>query len=237
MAAKYLQIKKHILAKIESGQWQENDPVPSENKLAEDFLVSRMTARRALEELSQQGLLIRTKGAGTFVASLKSQGSMFEIRDIADEIRERGHVYQATQIKLDQVRATASIAISLDLPVGDLVAHSIIVHQENGKPMQLEERFVNSRLAPGYLSQDFNQTSPHEYLCRVAPLTEAQHTIEAISPSNQVCAWLKLSNQEPCLQLTRKTSSNSGVVSFAQIIYPGSSYRLSGLLTFNKTNN
>ncbi|MFT6528540.1 MAG: GntR family histidine utilization transcriptional repressor [Psychrosphaera sp.] len=235
MAAKFQQIKKHILTKIESGEWQENDPVPSENKLAEDFSVSRMTARRALEELNQQGLLIRTKGSGTFVASLKNQGSMFEIRDIADEIKERGHTHQAIQIQLEQVIASTSIAIALDVAIDSPIAHSIIVHQENGKPVQLEERFVNPKLAPEYLSQDFKQTSPHEYLTQVAPLTEAQHTIEAIAPNAQVCEWLQLTNQEPCLQLTRKTSSKNGVVCFAQIIYPGSSYRLSGHLTFKNT--
>jgi len=174
MAAKFQQIKKHILTKIESGEWQENDPVPSENKLAEDFSVSRMTARRALEELNQQGLLIRTKGSGTFVASLKNQGSMFEIRDIADEIKERGHTHQAIQIQLEQVIASTSIAIALDVAIDSPIAHSIIVHQQ-------------------------------------------------------------LPNQEPCLQLTRKTSSKNGVVCFAQIIYPGSSYRLSGHLTFKNT--
>jgi GntR family histidine utilization transcriptional repressor len=113
MAAKFEQIKKHILQKIESGEWQENDLVPSENKLADDFGVSRMTARRALEELSQQGILHRTKGSGTYVASLKGQGSMFEIRDIADEIRERGHDYSATLLELDEIEAIPPIAIAL----------------------------------------------------------------------------------------------------------------------------
>ncbi len=233
MAAKYKTIKNHILTQIESGHWSENDLVPSENKLADDFSVSRMTARRALEELSQQGLLVRTKGAGTFVASLKSQGSMFEIQNIADEIKQRGHSHQAIQIELDQIQAPAAIAIELDIPVQSQVSHSIVVHLENDKPVQLEERFVNLKLVPGYTEQNFNLTSPHEYLCGVAPLTQAQHTIEAISPSEQICQWLGLSKHEPCLQLLRKTSSSLGVVCFAKIIYPGSSYRLSGQLTFN----
>ncbi len=234
MAAKFEQIKKHILANIESGQWQENDLVPSENKLAEDFSVSRMTARRALEDLSQQGILIRTKGSGTYVASLKGQGSMFEIRDIADEIKERGHDYSAVLLELDEIDAIPPIAIALGVEIGSTVYHSVIVHHDNGKPVQVEERFVNKALIPEYLEQDFALTSPHEYLSRVAPLTEARHTIEAVSPSEQVCEWLQLYNEEPCLQLIRRTSSKNGVVCFARVIYPGSSYRLGGQLTFNR---
>lgn len=234
MAAKFAEIKQYILAQIESGLWRENDLVPSENKLAESFNVSRMTARRALEELSQQGILIRTKGAGTYVASLKGQGSVFEIRDIADEIRERGHEYSAVLLELDEIEAIAPIAIALGVDMGSQVFHSVIVHNDNGKPVQVEERFINKTLIPEYLEQDFTLTSPHEYLANTAPLTEARHTIEAISPSAQVCEWLQLYNEEPCLQLIRRTLSKQGVVCFARIIYPGSSYRLGGQLTFNK---
>lgn len=234
MAAKFAQIKKHILANIESGIWRENDLVPSENKLAEAFSVSRMTARRALEELSQQGILIRTRGSGTYVASLKGQGSMFEIRDIADEIRDRGHEYSAVLIELDEIEAIPPIAIALGVEMGSTVFHSVIVHNDNGKPVQVEERFVNKQLVPEYLQQDFNLSSPHEYLSNVTPLTEARHTIEAVSPTEQVCEWLQLYNEEPCLQLIRRTSSKQGVVCFARIIYPGSSYKLGGQLTFNR---
>ena len=193
-----------------------------------------MTARRALEELSQQGILIRTKGSGTYVASLKGQGSMFEIRDIADEIRDRGHEYSAVLIELDEIEAIPPIAIALGVEMGSTVFHSVIVHNDNGKPVQVEERFVNKQLVPEYLQQDFNLSSPHEYLSNVAPLTEARHTIEAVSPTEQVCEWLQLYNEEPCLQLIRRTSSKQGVVCFARIIYPGSSYKLGGQLTFNR---
>lgn len=234
MAAKFELIKKYILDKIETGEWQENAPVPSENKLADEFNVSRMTARRALEELSQKDILVRTKGSGTYVASLKSQGSMFEIRDIADEIKERGHEYTATVIELGEIEAIPPIAIALDVDMGIQVNHSVIVHNENGKPVQVEERFVNPEMAPNYLDQDYTEISPHEYLSQVAPLTEARHTIEAVSSTKQVCEWLKLAKEEPCLQLIRRTSSKQGVVCFARIIYPGSSYRLGGQLTFSR---
>lgn len=234
MAAKFLQIKQFILTNIESGEWPEGHLVPSENKLATDFSVSRMTARRALEELTQQGLLVRSKGSGTYVGSLKTQGSMFEIRDIADEIKERGHEYEATLLEFDEIEAIPPIAIALGVDIGSQVFHSVIVHNENGKPVQVEERFINKDLIPEYLQQDFNQTSPHEYLAKVAPLTEARHTIEAVSPTEQVCEWLQMYTEEPCLQLIRRTSSKQGVVCFARIIYPGSSYKLGGQLTFNR---
>ena len=103
--SKYLRIKQHLLQNIESGEWPEYSPVPSENALANEFSVSRMTARRALQELAEQGVIVRNQGAASVVASIKSQSSMLAIRNIADEIVERGHQHTAQCLLLEEVKA------------------------------------------------------------------------------------------------------------------------------------
>ena len=128
----------------------------------------------------------------------------------------------------------APIAIALGVEVDSVVYRSVLVHNENDSPIQLEERFVNPALASGYLQQDFSATTPHEYLSSVAPLTQARHTVEAIMPNNEMCQWLNLYNEEPCLQVIRRTWSVNGIVSFARLVSPGSKYRLGGHLTFKK---
>ena len=90
---KFAQIKEFILENIRSGAWQENHRVPSENELTNQFKVSRMTARRALSELTDAGILTRSQGLGTFVASFKSQSSLLEIKNIADEVKARSNHY------------------------------------------------------------------------------------------------------------------------------------------------
>lgn len=229
---KYKLIKQHIFQKIESGQWPEHSKVPSENELTQLFSVSRMTARRALQELTDDGVLIRTQGAGTFVASFKSQSSLLEIRNIAAEITERGHEYQAKPLKLITVQATEEVAINLNVSVGQPVFLSEILHYENEEPIQLEQRFVNPKLVPEYLHQDFSQITPHEYLSQVAPLTEATHEIEAVNASVDICSALTIAQSLPCLQVKRRTWSSQGVVSLAILTSPGTKYRLGGHLTF-----
>ncbi|MGE6651305.1 histidine utilization repressor [Shewanella colwelliana] len=231
---KFAEIKQFILTKVESGAWQENSRVPSENQLAELFECSRMTARRALTELAETGVLERSQGLGTFVAGLKSQSSMMAIRNIADEIKDRGHGYSVRQLGLTQTSATAQIAIALGLEEGSPVFYSVLVHCEQELPLQLEERFVNPQLVPDYLKQDFSLQTPHEYLSFVAPLTEARHTIEAVVADNEQQQQLQIEASEPCLQILRRTWSRQGVVSFARLIHPGSRFRLGGHLTFNR---
>ncbi|MCK8045040.1 histidine utilization repressor [Shewanella sp. 1CM18E] len=230
---KFEEIKQYILAQIESGEWAEDSRVPSENQLSELFSCSRMTARRALTELTESGVLERSQGLGTFVAGLKTQSSMMAIRNIADEIKDRGHGYSVQQVLLTQTVATGAIAIALGLEEGSQVFQSVLVHCEQGTPLQLEERFVNPRLVPEYLDQDFTKQTPHEYLSMVAPLTEAKHTIEAKMADVAQLALLEIAAVEPCLQITRRTWSRQGVVSFARLVHPGSRFRLGGHLTFS----
>ena len=191
-----------------------------------------MTARRALTELTDDGVLERSQGLGTFVAELKSQSSMMAIRNIADEIKDRGHGYSVKQLELTEIEAIAPIAIALGLETGSSVYYSVLVHCEQGIPLQLEERFVNPKLIPDYLLQDFSVQTPHEYLSLVAPLTEARHILEAVVANKHNQQQLQIEASEPCLQILRRTWSRKGVVSYARLIHPGTRFRLGGHLTF-----
>lgn len=230
--AKYTIIKQYICEHIESGEWPQNAKVPSENELTQQFNVSRMTARRALQDLTEQGILVRSQGAGTFVATFKSQSSLLKIRNISDEISERGHKHQAQQLLLTSLVVTEEIAILLNLKNDEEVFYSEILHYENNEPIQLEHRYVNASLVPEYLLQDFTLITPHEYLSSVAPLTEATHEVEAILASDKVCQQLAIEPSKPCLQVKRRTWSKQGVVSVATLTSPGDKYRLGSHLIF-----
>jgi len=228
MLPQYQKLKNHICREIDSGHWSEGHKISSENQLAEQFQVSRMTANRAVKELSQAGILTRVAGVGTFVAEKVPQASLFEIKNIAREIRDRGHAYSAGVVLLDTEPATEITALELEIPVATPVYHSLVIHRENGLPVQLEDRHVNPAMAPAYLKQNFTRITPNEYLLAVAPLDEAEHIIEAITPDPATRALLGLKQSEPCLLIRRRTWSGNTVAASARLIHPGSRYRLGG---------
>ena len=229
---RYVAIKRHIRQQIESGNWPVHFQVPSENQLAQDFGVSRMTARRALTELSDEGVLMRSQGLGTFVAEPVPAGSLLEVRNIADEISARGHSYSSQVLELEELPASSEVAGALGLPEGARVYHSIIVHCDNDLPIQWEERYTNPVLAPEYLQQDFSVITPNAYLSRVAPLTEADTTVEAVAALKDIAQALQLDSGSACLQIWRRTKSSAGTVSFARLVHPGNRYRLGAQLRF-----
>jgi GntR family histidine utilization transcriptional repressor len=227
----YVRIKQHIVQQIGAGRWAVNEQVPSENQLAAQFEVSRMTARRAILELTQEGVLVRSQGLGTFVAEQKATLPVLEVRNIAEEIAQRGHRYAARVLRLERTTAPDAIAASLELGMDRSVYHSLILHLDNDMPVQLEDRYVNPRTAPDYMAQDFSVETPNAYLSRVAPLTAVEHTIEAILPDARVTQWLGLNTPQACLQVLRRTWAGPDVVTFARLIHPGDRYRLSGHAT------
>src|SRR5687767_10048115 len=89
----YSQIKRYIMERIGSGALKEGDRVPSEAELLRQFGVSRMTAHRALRELTAEKVVHRVQGLGTFVAEPKHATTLVAVRSISDEIRERGHAH------------------------------------------------------------------------------------------------------------------------------------------------
>ena len=224
----YEQVKGWVRQHIASGAWKPGDPVPSEAALMERFAVSRMTANRALRELATDGLVTRVQGSGTRVAQLHRISSQLVIRDIHEEVAERGHVHSTRVAKVGQEKAGAGVAASLGLRKGAPVFHSVLVHLENGVPIQYEDRYVNPVAAPRYLQEDFTRTSPTSHLLQHAPLTEASYSIEACLPTAEEAQALAIELREPCLVMLRRTVSGAQVASVARQLYPGSRYSFNG---------
>ncbi|MBU1343311.1 MAG: histidine utilization repressor [Proteobacteria bacterium] len=226
--ALYEKIKKSVVKDIESGKLKPDDKVPSETQLARNFNASRMTANRALKELTEENRIVRVQGVGTFVARPKPDAALLEIKSIAKEISDWGGVHSSEILVLKQEKITVEIAQKMDLKVNDTIFHSIIVHKDRGVSIQYSERFINPKVAPHYLEQDFKKITPSEYLLEIAPVQEAEHIIEAVTCKKEIQKQLKIKPDEPCISLKRRTWSYDMVATYSIIISPGSRYKLVG---------
>ncbi len=224
----YLKVKNHLREGIASGRWVPGDLLPSEAELSGQFGLSRMTVNRALRELHQEGLVERVQGVGSFVAQIHRISSTLTVRDVHDEIAERGHRHEARVVSLSRIKADEAQAALFGLRNGAALFHSLIVHLENGVPIQVEDRLVNPASAPGYLEVDFTQTTPTHYLLEAAPLSEARYTIESLLPGEQDAKLLGISRRDPCLVVKRITFSRGQPVTHVRLTHPGSRYLLQG---------
>ena len=226
----FQRIKDYLLAEIGAGRWKEGDVIPSEQALVKQFGVSRMTVNRAVRELTTEQVLTRRQGSGTFVAQQKYQATLLEIKNIADEVRARGHAHRSSLRLLEGARAPDALVRQFGLAPEQLLFHSLIVHFENGVPIQVEDRWVNPACAPDYMAQDFASITPNEYLMAAAPLQGANYSIEALAPPRDIAEMLAIDTRQPCLVLRRPTRSAGQVASIATMWHPGHRYQFGGSL-------
>ena len=222
----YARVKAHILENIRSGAWLPGARVPSENELVEHFRISRMTANRALRDLATDGYLARVPGVGTFVKEPAARSSLMELRNIAEEIEARGHRHSLRIEKRGEISAKQGLAEEFEMKPGQRLFHILLVHAENGMPVQIEERYVNAFMAPNFLTQDFAMVTPTAYLLSTVPVDELEHTVEAAMPTAEQQRLLGIKAEEPCLVLHRRSWSKGHVVTVATLTYPASRYAL-----------
>lgn len=222
--ARYQVVMDHIRDQIRRGVFRASERIPSEHEWMEHFKLSRMTVHRALRELAAEGLIHRVNGVGTFVSAPRSQSSLLKVVDIQQEIRGRGARYEQLLILKESEQATLDVAERLNLQVGSLVFRYQCVHLENGKPLQLEDRYVNPALAPRFLEMEFETAAA--YLLQEVPLDWVEHVVEAIAADVMTAARLNIAMGAACLVLERRTWCKAGVVTWVRCTHPGNGYRL-----------
>jgi GntR family histidine utilization transcriptional repressor len=230
----YQQIIKTIQQKIAAGEWTVGQKLPSENDLVAALEVSRMTINRALRELTQQGLINRVHGLGSFVAETPRHASLIELQDIALEIKQRGKCHSSRVLALTTVEANAEVAGQMGLAVAVPVYYLGAVHLQDDTPLQLEMRYVNPQAMPEFIHQDFTHGTSTAYLLKQFQPDEMEHIVRACRPDALVCEQLMMNPGEPCLQLIRRTWKNDQVVTYVTLTYPGDRYDLGARYATNE---
>jgi GntR family histidine utilization transcriptional repressor len=223
---RYQQIKSFILDGVLQQTYRPGSKIPTENQLADQFSVSRMTVNKAIRDLVQENILIRHPGVGTFVSDAKAESPLTDIKNIADEVRQRGHTYGCRVVRLQETVAHETLAMQMGIPIGTPVFRSVIVHLEDDLPIQLENRYVIASLVPGYLEQDFTASTPNEYLSKTCPISSIEHIVEAILPDENVQQHLDIDSNTACLLVNRRTWSDGRLISYACLTHPGTRYKL-----------
>ena len=239
----YQRIKDSILQNIHSGVWQAGDAIPTEFALAGTFGVSRMTVNRALKELSEERVLERRQGSGTFVAQQQFNHTFVEVRNIAEDLKSAHKTYEAKVLSAQRIplidideklRAHFQAAIASEgkkMPTLDGDVDEVkIVHIADGKAMQFEERWVDAQLVPNFIEQDFSVTNTSDYLIAHVPLEGGSYTIRALAAPAEVAQALDISVGAPALLLSRKTYSAGQVVTYVNMWHAGNRYQFSGAL-------
>ncbi|MFB7652986.1 MULTISPECIES: GntR family transcriptional regulator [unclassified Streptomyces] len=184
--------------------------LPSERELMLRFDVSRMTVRRAVERLAQEGRVYRVQGAGTYVAERPTISKSLTLTSFSEDIRARGMVPDSRLIGLAVVPADLPCARDLHVAPGSDVVHLERLRTADGEPMCLENVWLPPNLVPGLVEEG----DPESLYWRLekagaAPQT-AKQTIRATVLTQAQAELLAVPPHFPALEVERVTRDVRG---------------------------
>lgn len=156
---KYKQIEKLLVKKIKSKEFSSGEKLPSEREISSLYNVSRMTARKALTAIVDEGYAETVIGRGTYVKSNAIRKSLTSLEGFSKMLKERGKTIQSEVIEFQIKEADSQIASNLNIPIGQEVYKLIRLRKVDNEPVALEECFLNRSLFPDLLEFDFSTTS------------------------------------------------------------------------------
>jgi DNA-binding GntR family transcriptional regulator len=221
----YHQLAEQLSNAITVGQLQPGDPFENEIAVAERLQVSRPTVRRAIQELVDQGLLIRRRGLGTTVANSKVHRK-FELTSLYDDLLRDGR-QPVTQVLTHEIGTNERAAAALDLPSDTPLLHVVRVRHAGATPLA----FMRNWLPPALTDlarEDLERHGLYAALRErgIRPVV-AQQSIGARMPTSLERRYLEIRGSHPVLTMTRMAFDASGsAVEFGDHSYRASDYTI-----------
>ncbi len=201
----YVQIQEYIAEMILSGHLPPETKLPSEREFSHDLGVSRMTVRRSITELVNEGMLERRHGSGTYVAKPRLTFDSRELISYIQAMHSRGIATASQLLEFGQVPASKRLAERTKVEIGDPLYRVILLRLANRVPFVLERYYFPASRLPNLEEYDLEKTSILTLLAEGYGIHFAHisQTIEAVSASETVAQQLRVEEGFPLLLVTR----------------------------------
>ncbi len=201
----YARIQEYIADLILSGKLAPDSKIQSERDFSDDLGVSRMTVRRAITELVNEGLLERKHGSGTYVAKPKITYESPELANYTLAMQSRNIAVASQLLEFGEVVASRRLAQSLQIEIGNPIYRVAVLRFANRVPVILERVFIPCARCPKLEDWDLEKNSIQDLL------TDAYHiqpgrisqTVEAVVAVDTVAQQLRVEEGFPLLMLSR----------------------------------
>jgi GntR family transcriptional regulator len=234
----WLQVKEELERAIkeglETGVMLPGDRLTGEKELASRFNVSLITVRRALEELSKQGLINRRPGRGTFIAKRKIEHGLTAFMSFFTSMQDKGIQVATQTIKKEMVPFMTSVGKKLRVCEHDPIFRLVRVRMIDGEPILLETVYLPSNRFPDIEEIDFDKVSLYrameeEYGVQVYKVSDY---LEPIVINSYESELLQVPTGSPALLLERIACDPTGLpIEYSKGVFRGDRCRFSINLT------
>lgn len=226
--AQYKQIENDLLQKINLGYYKKDDLIPTELELSNTYQVSRVTVRKATDNLVAQGLLTRVAGVGTFVRHSSVTLNPSSVQGFSEVMQEEGIAVRTELPTFMLQNAPANIASILQIDVGEPIYFIERIRYANDDIFQFETTYMSSRLYPD-ISVQVLKESKYQYFEKIKGLKIAysNHTVTPLHPSKRIADLFDIPLDTPILRVANTTYlTNGNVMDYTELTLNSPKYQL-----------
>jgi GntR family transcriptional regulator len=220
----YSRVETVLASEIADGDLRVGDQLPTEDNLISRFGVSRITVRRAIQNLVSRGLVEIRRGKGTFVAAPKITQELTELSGFVEDMHALGRKPTARVISKEIVNADATVASQLALTKGEHVVRIRRVRLADGIPLSFDETYLPLEIGKKIITNNLKAEPIFSLLERKydVPLIEAEYKLDAAPAEAEVAAALRVKQRSPIFRIERTSYSTGGrPVDYERLHYRG----------------
>lgn len=236
--AKYFIVKQDIINKINTSEFKPNQIIPSENELCKQYNVSRITIRKAIDELVFEGLLYRLKGKGCFIREHENL-KISRIYSFTEAIKNAGKIPSKKQIFLKKELPNEEISKKLELKKNDYVYIIKCIYFADDIPYCLNTSYLPEKYFSNLHCFNFNDNSLYQVLRTFynTSFTRAKQVINSVICEDEICDYLQIKEKKAILKIDAVSYGLYEDIEKALEIYE--SYILTDILSYivEKYNN
>lgn len=223
----YLQIYEELCDFLASGDLKPGDRFPNELELVEKYSVARITVRRAIAEMVQEGRLIRQAGKGTFVATPKIERQLVNVSSFSKRMEALGLQASAQVLETKVVAATPRLSRELDVEIESPVLSLIRLRFSNQMPVAVENSYVSLLACPNLDKVDFNNSSLYEVLdeCYGLHPVKSEKTLELTTANAWEAKQLNISQGSPLFLLRAQVLGEQIPIEYVKILLRADRFR------------
>jgi GntR family transcriptional regulator len=218
----HVQIRQSIQQKITEGHWLPEARIPTEEELARQYNVSRMTVRQAIQKLVERGFLYRRRGVGTFVSPVRMERDLSRLTSFSEDAAALGFEVRSKVNEIKIAPASGEVAQHLKLGTQDLVIRVERLRRHDDTPVALQTIWVPERLCPELTDPGVAGGSVYAYFEQVRNyrLGWGIENIGALAPSDEEKAMLEMPETAALFIVHRTTLLDDGTpVEFSETRY------------------
>jgi GntR family transcriptional regulator len=223
----YYQLEQGIKELIEKAQLKPGEMIPSERELAETYEISRMTVRQAINNLVNDGYLVRKRGKGTFVAAKKIEQPLKGLTSFTEDMQARGMEPGTKVLDFQIIQANKSLAEQLQIREGEDVYEIQRVRLADHLPMALETSYLPCHLVIG-LTREIVSGSIYKFIENKLgmKIKSAVQVLEASIARKVEAKVLQIKEGAPVLLIQRNSYLENGQpLELVKSIYRGDRYK------------